>query len=167
MTDVKPINQGVLCSISQLATEFGMTRETVAKRIADAGVAASGERSGYPVYRLKSVLPALLVLTADGRVDPEKLDPFRRKAHYQAEAERLDLERQAGDLIPRIEVEREQARVFTSIAQRLEVLTDVVERDCGMTSEQIVRLEKAVNEMRQTLYEELAGENPNAVRDSA
>lgn len=169
MDDVKPINQGLLCSISTLAAEFGMTRETVAKRIADAGVAPSGERGGYPVYRLKSVLQALLSISADGRVDPEKLDPFKRKAHYQAEAERLDLERQAGELIPRIEVEREQARVFVAIAQKLETLTDVVERDCGMNTEQIVRMEKAVNEIRELLYAELsAGDTDGAaVRDSA
>lgn len=167
MDEVKPINQGVLCSISQLAAEFGMTRETVAKRIADSGVLATGERSGYPTYRLKSVLPALLALAADGRVDPEKLDPFKRKAHYQAEAQRLDLERQAGELIPRIEMEREQARVFGALAQKFEVLTDVVERDCGMTPQQIARLEKAINEMRQMLYEELAAEDPSAVRDRA
>lgn len=49
--------QPTLWSINALATEFGLDRRTVAKRLAD--VPPAGERAGHPVWRLADALPAL------------------------------------------------------------------------------------------------------------
>lgn len=168
MSEVLELPAGLHASIRQIAEETGFDRDTVAKKISESSVAPSGKRGGHPVYRLRDVLPALYVHGADGQTDPQKLDPFRRKAHYQAEAERLDLDRKSGELIPRIEVEQEQARVFLAIALTLDTIPDLVERDCGATADQLQRIERAIDEAREKLYAELAAETKaDAVRDSA
>jgi hypothetical protein len=164
MSDVAKLGQGLHLSISTLAAEFGMTRETVSKRLADASSVPSGKRGGYPVYRLKDVYPYLVGAQIAAGEDPQNLDPYRRQAHYKAELDRLKLEQETRELIPRLEVEQEQARILRVVAQTLDTLPDVVERDCGASAAQIQRLERAIDECREALYTELADDG---IRDSA
>lgn len=167
MGSVRGISEGLHLSIGSLAAEFGMKRETVAKRIADARLTPSGKRGGYPVYRLKDVLPALTgSIDGDGREDPERLDPYRRQAHYKAALDRLKLEQETRELIPRIECEQEQARILRIVALALDTLPDVVERDCGGTAAQVQRIERAVDECREALYGELS-EDDGELRERA
>src|SRR5256885_218520 len=105
MSKVIQLPTGTNLSIRQLAEECGFDRDTVAKRIRNAGLVPAGKRGGHAVYRLRDALPALFVLDEDGKKDPEKFDPFQRKAHYQAEREALELATSRRELIPRIEVE--------------------------------------------------------------
>jgi hypothetical protein len=72
VTNVEPIFKFVELSISQLSTETGFTRETVSKRLNEAGVVPAGKRRGYPVYRLKMALPARISM-------PQLRHPHREK----------------------------------------------------------------------------------------
>lgn len=167
MGSVSHLGQGLHVSISTIAAEFAITRETAAKRIAEARIAPSGKRGGYPVYRLKDVVPALIgSLDGSGREDPERLDPYRRQAHYKAALDRLKLEQETRELIPRIECEQEQARILRIVALALDTLPDVVERDCGGTAAQVQRIERAVDECREALYGELS-EDDGELRERA
>lgn len=167
MGTVRSIADGVEVSIGGLAVEFGMKRDTVIKRISSANIAPSGKRGGHSVYRLRDVWP-VLTGAVDAGEDPRNLDPYKRQAHYKAELDRLKLEQETRELIPRLEVEQEQARILRVVAQMLDTLPDVVERDCGATATQVQRLERAIDECREALYAELAeGEDDEPVRDSA
>ena len=161
MSNVTKLGQGLHLSISTLAAEFGMTRETVSKRLADSAVAPSGKRGGYSVYRLKDVYQYLVGSPVAAGEDPQSLDPYRRQAHYKAELDRLKLEQETRELIPRLEVEQEQARILRVVAQTFDTMPDVVERDCGATASQIQRLERAIDECREALYTELAESDEN------
>jgi hypothetical protein len=136
-------------SISDLAVEFGMTRETVAKRLADGKVKPADKRRSHPVYRLRDALRALLT-GPDG--DPDKLDPFRRKAHFQAEQAQLKLQTDRGELITSGDVERTFAAALKPIRLCLETLPDILERDVGLSPTQVTRCERALDEIREQLH---------------
>lgn len=160
MAKVTELGHGTHLSISGLSLEFGMTRETIAKRLGEARIAPSGKRNGYAVYRLRDVVKALTGQnTEDGKQDPEKLKPFERQAHYKAELDRLKLEQELRELIPRIEVEQEQARAFRIVSLMLDTLPDVLERDCGLAAAHINRVERAVDEVREGLFADLTAED--------
>jgi hypothetical protein len=163
MSKVSALASGLHVSVTTLAAEFGVTRETAARRIADAGVKPSGKRAGYPVYRLKDVWGAVLGQTSeDGTQDPDKLDPFKRQAHYKAEHLKLQVESEQRELIPRIEVEQEQARILRVVALFLDTLPDILERDCGLAAAMIVAVEKRLDQMREELHKALTEDEEEA-----
>jgi hypothetical protein len=155
MGNVVRLPTGTNLSIRQLAEECGFDRDTIAKRIRNAGLIPAGKKGGHDVYRLREVLPVLFKMGEDGKQDPEKLDPFQRKAYYQAEREALELSVSRRDLIPRIECEEEDARVFKILAQACDTLPDILERDCGLSGEQLFVVEKVLDNAREQIYQEL------------
>lgn len=153
---VSKISDGqVMASLSAFAREFGIDRETLRRRLQSAGVAPAGERSGHNVYRLRDVFAAWTI-APEGGIDPEALPSFQRRAWYQGEHSRLQLEVARRELVPVLEVEQEQAAMLKIVAEGLDGLPDVVERDCGATAAQLERLERACDEIRERMYHELA-----------
>ena len=146
---------GTHLSVRAFAIETGQDRETVTRRIQAAGVKPSGQRGGYPVYRLRDLLRACYVTTADGELDPDRLPPFQRHAHYKAEKEKLAVEQERGELITRIEVEQEQARIAKIVTHGLETLPDILERDCGLAPDMVLRVERQIDAVRERMYAEL------------
>jgi hypothetical protein len=140
---------GVNLSISEISAEFQQTRETVRKRLADAGIKAAGKRRNYPVFRLRDAIRALL---SGPDADPNKLDPFRRKAHYQAEQAELALAIDREEVIRRGDVEETYAAAFKPIRLMLETLPDVLERDAGLSPAQVQRVERSLDELREQMH---------------
>lgn len=155
---------GVHLNLSQIASEFGVARETARKRLDDAGVQASETRGGHPVYRLREVLEAF---AGEDGFDPDKLKPWERKAHYQAEHEKLRLQVERGELVPSIEVEQGEAAIFKIVTQGLETLPDVLERDVGLSPLQLARVERHLDEYREALYRALNEGDEGDGADSA
>lgn len=153
---VTNIATGCNLSISTLAAEFGQTRDTVRKRLIDGDVQPSGKRGGYPVYRLKDALPALL--GAGNGQDPDTMDPYKRKAHYQGEHEKLKLQVERRELITRIETEQEMAAMLKTVGEFYDVLPDTLERDCALSPATLQRVEEALDRSREELYLRLAAE---------
>jgi hypothetical protein len=155
---------GVHLSLTQIAAEFGCARETAKGRLDAAGFGPTETRGGYPVYRLRDVVTALT--SGEEGFDPDRLKPWERKAHYQAEHEKLRLQVERGELVPAIEVERGHGQIFAIATQAFDTLPDVLERDVGLTPLQLARVEKHVDETREALYQALIeGEDDGA--DSA
>lgn len=155
MSKVVDLSAGVHLSVRRFGDETGLDRDTLTKRIRVAGLVPSGKRGGYPVYRLRDLLKAAYTTAEDGGLDPDKLRPFERKAHYQAETEKLKVETERGELIPRIAVEQEQARIAKIVAHGLETLPDILERDCGASGAMLVRIEQHIDAVRERMYAEL------------
>jgi hypothetical protein len=146
--------RGLTASIRAFAEEFGVDRDTLSRRITEGGVAAAGSERGHPVYRLRD----LHRVAFGTETDPDKLDPFRRKAHYQCELEKLRLAQERRELIPRIEAEQEQARNMKIIARTFDTLPDVLERDVGLSGVALSRVERALDVARIELHRQLVGE---------
>ena len=163
MVKLVDIEQGIHLSVTAFSREFSVTRETATKRIADAGLKPTSKRGGYPVYRLKELFKAVYQ-SVDGGVDPDRLDPFQRKAHYQAEHEKLQLETERGQLVPAIEAEARYAEQAKIMAECLETLPDILERDCGATPLFVAKIEKRLDTVRDELYRKLAGDAERTLR---
>lgn len=147
------LDRGV--TISWFARAVGASRETVRARIARAGVVPVALRLGHPVYSAGDLCRAFVA--ADPlSADPDALDPFKRKAHYQAELDKLRIERERGELIPRIEVEETLAHALKLLGHELETIPDILERDTGATAQQLVKIEAIVDAVREQIYERLS-----------
>ena len=94
----------------------------------------------------------------DAQTNPDKLEPFKRRAHYQAEMDKIRLQRDRGELVPAVEVEQAYAEVFTILAQALDTLPDVLERDAAATPAQLVVIEATIDKAREQLYQRLIAE---------
>lgn len=136
-----------------------LAREGVIPRSATKGrYPLAGAVRGYVTY--------LQQTGGAGDIDPDKLDPFRRRAHYQAELEKIELQMKAGELVPRAEVEREFARVFDVLARYLDVLPDRLER-AGLVGPQIAeRIVEWTNATRLDLHAQLVTGEPDAAAES-
>ncbi len=162
MSEVIPMVSGTHMSVRAFAIETSQDRETVTRRIQAAGIKPSGQRGGYPVYRLKDLLRACYVTTEGGELDPDRLPPFQRHAHYKAEREKLTVEEERGELITRIEVEQEQARIAKIVSHGLETLPDILERDCGLAPAMVLRVERQIDAIRDRMYTEMIGDEDGA-----
>jgi hypothetical protein len=163
MGEVIDRNSGLQLSISTLASEFGVSRETAAKRLAQANVEPSGTRNGYGVYRIGPASRAILGADGASASDPDKMRPTDRRAHFQALNEKLRYEAECGRLILATEVQCEMATLAKIVVRFLETLPDVVERDtrCDPSVvEYLARKARAVRtEIAGRLREEVADYN--------
>ncbi len=148
--NVEDLANGIRLSLSALSREFGYHRETIKKRLAQAGVRPDGTRNGNPVFRLRDAAPAVLeTFNTSGRVeDPDLLQPTDRKAWYQSEKDRVALEKEQGGLVPREQVREQLAVVVKITARVLETLPDILERDCRLQPEMVDLVERRIDQAR-------------------
>ena len=149
------IDAPMTASLRRLAAEFGIARDTVARRLRDGDVRPCGENRGHPIYRIRDVAPFLVdrsVYGQDGVIDPDKLPPEKRRAWFQSENERIDLELRARGLIPALEFERDMARLVGMVVQAFETLPDVLERDENLQPHQIERVQRVLDQLREKLH---------------
>lgn len=163
MGDVTQLHQ-IRLSVSQIASEFGMARATVSKRLDAAGIRPEGKRGGYPVYRLKDIVRAVAdAAPVDGsEVDPMRMRPTDRRAWFQSENERLKFEQEEGRLIPAGEVEAEMAEVAKIVTRALETLPDRLERDMRAPAEVIDYVSSACRSVREELALAMVAEEQDA-----
>jgi len=120
--------------IAHLARAFRVARETVAKKLREAGVRPSGKRGGYDVYRLMDAAPAILDVGAgpdgENRIpDPSKMSPTDQRAWWQAKNEHLKFLQAEGQLVPKGEVHAQFAMIAKINQRNWLTLADVTERD--------------------------------------
>jgi len=145
---------GVLLSINEAAEEFGCDRHTLSKRVRDANLFGAGDRNGYPVYRLRDLIRAWRA-AEDGNRNPDNMTPFERQAHFKAESERLRLDIARGAALKREIAEMEWARVLKSIALELDTIVDELERDVGLSTAQLEKIEEKLDAVRTRMYERI------------
>jgi hypothetical protein len=143
----------IVGSLSAYARAFGTDRDTLRRRLLEAGIEPYAERGGHKIYKLREVY--LAWTSANGTINPENLSPFNRRAWYQAELDRLRLEQTRGEVIPRLEVEQEIAGVLKIAAETFDTLPDLVERDCGATPQQVARIETVCDRAREEMHRRL------------
>jgi hypothetical protein len=77
---------------------------------------------------------------------------MERRAWYQSENERLEVERKKGQLVPASTVEAEFAVLIKGMVQRLDTLADVLERDAALTPAQVEIVQRTVDSVREEMY---------------
>lgn len=149
-------------SILRASKAFGMTRQTVRKRCDNANIKPVGQKQGNPVYLVADMARAcfaqLVHYDTDGGPDPEQMIPTDRRAHYQAELDRVKLEKELCQVIPVDEVTREMSALCKSVANTLDSLPDMLERECSMSAVELERVQRVIDTLREQLYEAVTGE---------
>lgn len=92
----------------------------------------------------------------DGDVDPEKMSPADRKAWYDGEARRREIQIKDRELIPASEVEQVIATAFSAIAQGLRSLPDNIERRTGCGPDVLEVIEQVIDAEMSSLADRLA-----------
>jgi hypothetical protein len=163
MGDVHELQIG--WSKNRLADELNVDRRTLDKRFRETNVAPIGKRAGHDIYRMADAARAVFGRTEDeATANPRDLPPLERRAFYQSENERLKVEVATGALVPAPEVEADYASFVKLVAQFFDTLPDVLERDCGLTGEQVERIQEACDRVRQQMFEKVLEDD---VRQSA
>jgi hypothetical protein len=160
--------RGVYVSVSQLSDETGKTRETVAKKLSGANVAAEGpKRSGADTFRLRDALRALYPegLT-DAADNLSHSDPFKRKAAVDAERGMLELQKEKGELVTLAEVEFEAARAAKIYARALSRIPDVLELN-GVSRDAAKAVADSIAEIQTDLADKLGDESYEPPADDA
>lgn len=157
--------KGIFVSIHQFCQETGKDRATVDKKLRLGLLKPMKASGGNPVYRLRDLIDLVFYRDDQGRVDIDRLDPFRRKAHYSAELDKMKMMQQGGQLVPIYEVEQEQARIAKVVTQFLDTLPDILERDCGATPQMLAKIEQRIDAAREDLYKAAKGDNNGSEAD--
>lgn len=144
----------ILASLSAFARAFNTDRETLRRCLVSHDVEHAGERGGHKLYALRHVYQAWCDDTQE--TDPDKLSPFKRRAWYQGETEKLSLQQRMGELVNATEMERVIGQLNQLYVRGLETLQDVLERDCGLRPEQAMTLERHVDTLRIDLHAAVA-----------
>lgn len=135
------------CSIRAFCDEFGLDRDTTARRITESGIKATGHAGRWSLYRLRDLCRVALG-TGAASDNPDDMDSYRRKAAYQAELLKLRIVETCAALIPRDEVEREDARAMRIILGTFAKIPVIIERDCGASPGALARVERALEDAR-------------------
>jgi len=102
------------------------------------------------IYRRKFGLDS-----TNDAINPAKLPPKDRLDHYKAERERIKLAQEVRVLLPAAEVEQVMGEGLKTVAQGLDVLPDTLERDAGLSPEAVMQVQRAIDRLRDLLYESL------------
>lgn len=144
-------------SLNQLSREFGIARETVGKRLSDAGVKPSGERRGHPVYKVKDAAMAILLPQTTGFSldNPELMAPSDRRHWFASELDRTKLQKEQGLLISVEDCREQMVEVIMTGLPIFDSLADELERDFGFSPDIITKVEEKVDALREKWADKL------------
>lgn len=93
---------------------------------------------------------------------PDATDPYSILAKaraereiYRAQLDKLKYRQAAKELVPAAEFERALSEAFKLMAVTLESLPDVLERDCGLPSPAVEKVQKVTDNLREDLYQRM------------
>jgi len=147
---------GLTFSLSSLAREFGIARETVTKRLAAASVQPVGKDKGHPVYKIKPAAMAILQFDEQEVVsDPALMSPKERLDWFKSEESRLKFERETGVSVSTEQARLEMANIIQTVTKTLDTIPDILERDCRLPPDSVLQVEKAIDALRIQMAEDL------------
>lgn len=98
--------------------------------------------------------------TPEGQIDPASMTPKERLDHFKALREQAKHETEMGQLIPAAEFEAGIASVIKPLANGLESLPDLLERDAGISGAAVEKAIEVIDRLRENMYRALGGNEP-------
>lgn len=98
--------------------------------------------------------------TSGGTQDPDTMTPAERKAWFESEQKRRDLQKEDRELIPAPELEQAIATAFSLLTQGLLTIPDALERVDGITPELAIIVENRICAQLEALSEHMAAFGP-------
>lgn len=163
MAEIRDISDAFSWPVSRLAELFDMHRQTLSKRIKQHGLAPAGSFRGNPTYNIAQVARIIYAPIDDDEDEaPLNLDrnPDARKAWYQSENERIKFETSVQHLIPDHVYAREMSFMAKSVASVLDSVPDLLERKAGIDPSALDAVEKAIDSVRDQLYQKVFEGDP-------
>jgi len=142
------------CSLSQLATEFGLDRATARKRLAANNIQPCGQRGGYPIFRLRDVI--LPLTTGQAKKGLDDMNPYERRAYVASERDLLKLDVERGNLIHAEDVRDEVGRLVKIFVRSLVTVADRLERDMRVSHEVVAYVDGVMSALRDEIAREVA-----------
>lgn len=133
-----------LATINRFAAWVNGDPTSITRRVVAAGFAPVLERAGHKFYRIGDLFRAFV-----------KENEFQRRARVQADEIELRVATSKGDLVPRHDVEQGVASLLKVVAETLDSLPDIIERDAGATPQQLSRVESVLDTARNELHTRL------------
>ncbi|MFT4463812.1 MAG: DUF1441 family protein [Sodalis sp. (in: enterobacteria)] len=133
--------------MTELSAAIGRDRKTVAAMVRSLPL-AEGSSKTRKYYRVQDLL---MSLSAPQEIDVSAMTPAERRAHWQAENERLKYQQEMGQLLPAHEVKREFSSIAKAVVQVLETLTDILDRDCALSPTVIEQVQETINDLRDNI----------------
>lgn len=93
---------------------------------------------------------------SDSDADPDSLSPQDRKAWYEGETKRRDLQVKDGELIPAGDVERVIATAFAAISSDIRAIPDNLERQYGIAGEVAESVEALLHDAMDAMADRLS-----------
>jgi hypothetical protein len=166
MAEVTSISDAYSWNITRIAEAFDFSRDTVRKRLREAGIRPTGKRGGNPVYALADAARALFENESRAELpefqNPEKMAPKDRKEWYQSENERVKFMTDAKQLIPEPEHRQDLYDAFSAVVSFFENIPDKMERTGLFSPEQLELLEAESDNFRNQLYVRVKEVEPDA-----
>lgn len=138
-------------SITELAEILERDRKTVAAVVRPL-VPAEGSSKTRKNYSVRNLLQAL---SNPQDLDVNQMTPAERRAHWQAENERLKFEEASRELIPAEECRDVYTQLCKGLVLVLETLPDLLERDCALTPTAVKYVQDKIDDFRDHLYNEM------------
>lgn len=156
MATVTKQAEGLTFSLSSLAREFGIARETVAKRLAAANVHPVTTKKNHAVYQIRSAAIAILQIEEQEVVsDPNLMLPKERLDWFKSETERLKYEKETGISVATEDARLEMANIVQLVTKTLDTIPDVLERDCRLPADSVLKVEGVIDSLRLQMAEDL------------
>ena len=148
-----------LCSLHAASRIFGKPRESIRKLIAGANLQPAGEERGHALYAIRAIAELLYGPSAKRRKTVEEMSPSEANLYWQSELRRMEAEQLAGRLVWAEDCRNEMVYLVKITTVFLETLPDVLERDAGITPEQMAALDKTIRSLREDLYQKAIAKN--------
>lgn len=153
-------------TVSSFCTAALCKEETISRRLKVAKIEPVGTKGKSKLFDLADLLKCAYLLDDDGNLNPAGLDPFKRKAHFQAMQEEVRALEAAGEVVPKIEMQQEMARMAKAFTHALDTLADVLERDTGLSPAQIAAVVKHCDAARDEVAAVLAADDDTSDADT-
>lgn len=129
-------------------------------------VVARGERLKPWVFDILAVAEwRISGRTSDADIDPATLPPNERKAWFDSEIKRRELQERDRELIPAAELESCIARVFAALSHGLRSIPDNLERRAGCSPEVAETVERMIEAEMDAMADTLSTIGPVEIVD--
>lgn len=144
-------------NLSQLAQIFEMDRRDLTKKIEAVGVKPCGMSAGYPIYKLKDIMPLVVKPVYDvesylRNMHPNELPKHLAKEFWAGQRSKQDYELKAGNLWPTEKVVSEVGELFKLFKMSALLATDTIERQVELSEEQRAIIKRLMDGMLIDLY---------------
>jgi len=146
------IDRNSLYTMSELGKLFKMSNRALSDAAKE--VRALGETAGRLAYSLPEVAQAVWGLTVqDGDEDDPfaGLKPADRKSLIESQIKYIELQHARGKYTVTDETHSYIAEKFKNLDMHLATLPDHIERECGLTPEQLSSVDREIDKMRRML----------------